>query len=91
MKEILGTFTVTDSALRQHSIIVSQESVLDEHGTLIATLKYFNLNNLKGEEVQRTEDPGILTLPDGTILKKTSNIQTGYLKSSIQRAIHRRR
>jgi hypothetical protein len=90
MKKILGTFTVTDSTLRQHTVFVSQETILDEQGTLIKTRKLFNLNSLEGEEVQRTESPGILSLHDGNILRKTSNVQLGEPKSTPQRPIHRR-
>jgi hypothetical protein len=90
MKEILGTFTITDGALRQQTVIVSQEAILDENRTIVETHKHFNLNSLEGEEIQRTEDSAMLTLHDGTVLRKISNVQIGNPKVPTQRTRHRR-
>ncbi len=90
MKEILGTFTVIDGNLRQQTVIVSQETILDENGTLIETRKHFNLNNLEGEEIQRTEEPGILSRHDGSVLRKTGHVLIGDPTNETQRIRHRR-
>jgi len=81
MKEVIGSFTVTDKTLRQQTVIISQEATLDETGTLIATSKHLNLNSPDGEEVFRSEDDSILTLANGTILKKSSNVRLGLPES----------
>jgi hypothetical protein len=77
MKEVIGSFTVTDKTLRQQTVIISQETTLDETGTLIAASKHLNLNSLDGDEVFRSEDDSTLTLANGTILKKSSNVRLG--------------
>jgi len=78
MKEVIGSFAVTDKTMRQQTVIISQEIILDETGTLIATSKHLNLNSVNGEKVLRSEDDNTLTLTDGSILKKSSNIRLGY-------------
>ncbi|SHO52216.1 hypothetical protein [Desulfopila aestuarii] len=77
MKEVIGSFAVTDKTLRQQTVVISQEITLDKTGTLIATSKHLNLNSVDGEEVFRSEDDGTLTLANGSILKKSSNIRLG--------------
>lgn len=77
MKEVIGTFTVTDGTLRQQTVIISQETILDNQGTITETRKHFNLNTIDGEEVKRSEIENTLILADGTILRKTSNVQFG--------------
>lgn len=88
MKEVIGSFAVTDKALQQQTVIISQEIILDETGTLTATSKRLYLNSIDGEEVFRGEDDNTLTLANGSILKKSSNIRLGPPES---RASHRRR
>lgn len=78
MKEVIGSFAVTDKTMRQHTVIISQEIILDETGTLTATSKHLNLNSVDGEKVFRSEDDNIFTLTNGSIFKKSSNIRLSY-------------
>jgi len=77
MKEVIGSFTVTDRTLQQKTVIISQEVLLDRTGVIVETKRYLTLDSLNGEEVFRGEDENILTLADGSILKKSSNIRFG--------------
>lgn len=77
MKEVIGSFAVTDKNMQQHTVLVSQEIHLDDTGTLIKATKHMNLNSVDGEAVFRGKDDNVLTLSDGTILKKSSNIRLG--------------
>lgn len=91
MKEVIGTFTVTDGTLREQTVIISQETILDENGVIIETRKYFNLNSIDGEEVRRGETENTLTLADGTLLRKISNIRFGDIEDTPRRRRHRPR
>lgn len=77
MKEVIGSFTVTDGTLRQQTVVISQECILDAEGTIIETRKHFNLNGVDGEKVLRGEDRSTLMLEDGTLLRKTSYVRFG--------------
>lgn len=85
MKEVIGTFTVTDGTLREQTVIISQETILDEKGIIIETRKYFTLNSIDGEEVRRCEAENTLSLADGTILRKISNTRFGDIEEAPRR------
>jgi hypothetical protein len=77
MKQVIGTFTVTDGTLRQQTVYISQESHIDSAGVIVDTRKHLNLNAIDGEVVFKTDNDNVMTLADGTVLKKTSNIRFG--------------
>lgn len=77
MKEVIGSFTVTDGTLRQQTVFISQETIVDSTGTIIETIKHLNLNSVDGEKVFRGVNENTLTLGDGTVLKKASAIRFG--------------
>lgn len=77
IKEIIGSFTVTDGTLRQQTVIISQETILDSEGMITETRKHFNLNSVDGEVVLRGESENTLALTDGTVLRKISNVLFG--------------
>jgi len=77
MKEVIGSFAVTDGAMRQQTVIINQEIILDTDGNIVDTKKSMTLNTIKGEPVYPGEKDNILTLTDGTPLRKTSHIRIG--------------
>lgn len=77
MKQVIGSFTVTDGTLRQQTVYITQESHIDSAGVIVDTRKLLNLNAIDGEQVFKTDNDNVLTLADGTVLKKTSNIRFG--------------
>lgn len=77
MKEVIGSFAVTDGAMRQQTVIINQEIILDTDGNIVDTKKSMTLNSIKGEPVYPGEKDNILTLTDGTPLRKTSHIRIG--------------
>ncbi|WP_136806925.1 hypothetical protein [Desulfosediminicola flagellatus] len=91
MKEVIGTFTVTGGTLRQQTVYITQQTVIDEKGIIKATIKGFTLNDKDGEIVERTKDQNTFLLEDGTILRKTSNVQLGDPEQLAPRINHRRK
>lgn len=91
MKEVIGTFTVTGGTLRQQTVYITQQTVIDEKGIIIETIKGFTLNDKNGEIVERTKDQNTFLLEDGTILRKTSNVQLGDPEQLAPRINHRRK
>lgn len=91
MKEVIGTFTVTGGTLRQQTVYISQETILDEDGVIKESIKRFTLLSLNGEVVERTKDHNTFLLEDGTILRKTSNIQIGDPEQLAQNIQQRRK
>ena len=77
MKEVIGSFAVTNGTSRQQTVIISQEITLDTAGTIIGKRKILTLNTPDGEEIARGDSDSSFTLADGTILRKTSAIRFG--------------
>lgn len=75
MKEVIGSFTVTNGASQPQIVFVSQKTTVNENNVVIGSKKIFTLNSVDGEAVYRTEDPNTLVLKDGTTLRKTSSVK----------------
>lgn len=74
-REIIGSFVVTTGDGSRRNVIVSQNKTSIYNKDKSFNGKYFNLDRINGPEVNKTKDPKIFKLSDGTELFKRGNIQ----------------
>lgn len=68
-EEILESFTVISEAKELKKVIISQD-IVTHYNKEESYNKHFRLESLYGETVYKTEDPDILELVDGAILRR---------------------
>jgi hypothetical protein len=74
-QEIVGSFVVVDNRHTMRRIVVSQDCFTNCLGETIHSKNFF-LENINGPKVYKTENPDILKLIDGTILKRRGHLLT---------------
>jgi hypothetical protein len=72
-QEFIGSFMVVDNKQNIRRVVVSQDYFTNCSGETILSKNLF-LENINGPKVYRTEDPYILELIDGTILRRREHL-----------------
>lgn len=68
-REQLSSFTVISHKNELREVIISQEAI-ESYSNSKEYENLLNIDTIEGAEVYQTNDPNILKLQDGTILKK---------------------
>lgn len=68
-EEQIASFTVINEDYELKQVIISQDLLSHYDGKKVYT-KNYHLESLDGIPLSRTDDPDILKLPDGSILKR---------------------
>jgi hypothetical protein len=67
-KELIGVFTVVNNKQELRQVIVSQD-IVSHYSSEDSHTKSLHLDTIDGVEVNKTNDPDIFELPDGSILR----------------------
>jgi hypothetical protein len=68
-QELIGVFTVVNNKQELKQVVVSQD-IVSHYSSEDSHTKSLHLDTIDGIEVNKTDDPDIFKLPDGSILRK---------------------
>lgn len=83
MIQLIGTIKVTSPDFSTKTVLLQQETQVNEENIIVSARKIFTLNNVDGEEVYRTANPLLFRQQDGTVLKKAGHFQMNTISSVI--------